>query len=103
MEKIKGTTLENKIVDMFGGTLKGLIIEIPSTYARKILEEFPRARIDARGFIEEVPVTFKKILFEEISNKGKFDSEVLDNVLKNVTKIKLLVEKEEEYLPPPEI
>jgi len=103
MEKIKGTALENKTIDMFGGAIKGLIIEIPFNYAKKILEEFPRARIDAREFIEEVPITFKRILFEEISKKGKFDLEVLDNLLKNITKIKLLAGREEDYLPPPEI
>lgn len=101
--RLKGTVLENKIIDMFGGVLKALILKIPTNYATKILNEFPRARVDARGFIEELPITLKRFIFKEILKEGDFNSKVLDHLLENLTKIKAMSEKEEEYLPPPEI
>jgi ectoine hydroxylase-related dioxygenase (phytanoyl-CoA dioxygenase family) len=71
--------------------------------AQKILKEFPRARIDARGFIEETPVVFKRELFEVIAQLKRVGREVFEELLKpeRLGKIKELAAKEEEYLPPP--
>ena len=75
LERIKGTALEKIVKDLYGGYLKVIELEVPDDIAQRILKEFPRARIDARGFIEETPVAFKREL----------------------------AAKEEEYLPPPSL
>ncbi len=101
LEAIKGTPVEEKITDMYGGALKALIIEVPEDKAKKILEAFDKARIDARGFIEEVPVAFKRAVFEEIAKSKSLD--VIDKVLERLPEIKEAAAKESEYIPPPEI
>lgn len=103
-EAIKGTGLEEKVTDMFGGAVKALILDVPEEpQAKKILAEFPGARIDARGFLEEVPVAFKRAVFEEIKNKKSIGPEVIDAVLARIGEIKEMAAKESEYLPPPDI
>ncbi|KUO90604.1 MAG: hypothetical protein RXO22_08020 [Thermocladium sp.] len=102
MNRIRGTNLENKVKDLYGGYLKVIEVEVPDELAKRILGEFPRARIDARGFIEEVPIAFKKELFESIIRSGT-GTQAIEEVLKpNVlTRIKEQASKEDEYLPPP--
>ncbi len=100
-EQIKGTELENKIQYIFGGTLKMLVVEVPEDKSEKILKAFDRARIDSRGFIEDLPVAFKRALFEEIAKAKSLD--VIDKVLERLPEIQELAKKEEEYIPPPEI
>lgn len=103
MEKIKGTPVEEKITEMFGGEVKAIILEIPEDRAKKILEEFTTARIDSRGFLEDLPVALKRAIFEEVANKGSTGVEVLDATLEKLDDIKKEAEKESEYIPPPEI
>ncbi len=103
LERIKGTQLEGLVKDLYGGYLKVLELDVPDDVAQRILKEFPRARIDARGFIEEVPVAFKRELFEVIAQLKSVGREVFEELLKpeRLSKIKELAAKEEEYLPPP--
>ncbi len=103
LERIKGTQLEGLVKDLYGGYLKILELDVPDDVAQKILKEFPRARIDARGFIEETPVVFKRELFEVIAQLKSVGREVFEELLKpeRLSRIKELAAKEEEYLPPP--
>jgi len=103
LERIKGTQLEGLVKDLYGGYLKVLELDVPDDVAQRILKEFPRARIDARGFIEETPVVFKRELFEVIAQLKSVGREVFEELLKpeRLGKIKELAAKEEEYLPPP--
>jgi len=105
LERIKGTPLESQIKDMFGGQLKMIEIDVPDDLANALLREFPRSRIDARGFIEELPVAFKRELFEVVASMGSTGPEVIQELLKpeRLSRIKELAAKEEEYLPPPEL
>ncbi|WP_243675358.1 hypothetical protein [Vulcanisaeta distributa] len=92
------------VKDLYGGYLKVIELEVPpDDVAQRILKEFPRARIDARGFIEETPVAFKRELFEVIAQLKSVGREVFDELLKpeRLGRIKELSAKEEEYLPPP--
>ncbi len=100
-EQIKGTPLEEKIQYIFGGTLRMLVVEVPEDKSQQILKAFDRARIDSRGFIEDLPVAFKRALFEEIAKAKSLD--VIDKILERLPEIQELAKKEEEYIPPPEI
>ncbi len=101
LEAIKGTPLEEKVQDMFGGALKMIAVEVSEDKANEILKAFDRARIDSRGFIEDLPVAFKRALFEEIVKSKSLD--VIDKVLAKIDEIKEAAAKESEYIPPPEI
>ncbi len=103
LDRIRGTQLEKMVKDLYGGYLKVLELDVPDDAAQRILKEFPRARIDARGFIEETPVVFKRELFEVIAQLRSVGREVFEELLKpeRLSKIKELAAKEEEYLPPP--
>ena len=103
MELIRGTPLEGMVKDVFGGALKMLEIEVPEDIAKKILAEFDKARVDARGFIEDLPVAFRRELFNMIVELKRADAEVVRRLLdERLGKIKEEAAREEEYLPPPE-
>jgi hypothetical protein len=100
---IKGSPLEGKVTDMFGGAIKALIMEVPEELAGKIIDGLPGARLDARFFIEEVPIAFKRALFEKIKSMKSIGTEVIDAVFTDLPKIKELAAKESEALPVPDI
>lgn len=100
-EQIKGTEIEEKVQSIFGGTLKMLVVEVPEDKSNQILKAFDRARIDSRGFIEDVPVAFRRAVFEEIVKNKSLD--IVDKVLERLSEIQELAKKEDEYIPPPEI
>lgn len=101
LEQIKGTGLEEKVQDLFGGQLKMLVLEVQDDKANEVLKAFDRARIDSRGFLEDLPIAFKRALFEEVAKAKSLD--VIDKVLERLSEIQELAKKEEEYIPPPEI
>lgn len=105
LERIKGTQLEGLVKDLYGGYLKVIELEVPDDIAQRILKEFPRARIDARGFIEETPVAFRRELFEVVAQLKSVNRDVFEELLRpeRLSRIKELAAKEEEYLPPPEL
>lgn len=100
---IKGSGLEDKIVDMFGGGIKALNVEVPEDKAKEILHAFATARIDTRDFITDCPIAFNRTVFEEIAKSKSLGAEVVDGVLKRMDEIKEAAAKESEYLPPPDI
>ncbi len=101
LAQIKGTPLEEKITDLFGGQLKALVVEVPEEKSEQILKAFDKARIDSRGYIEDVPVAFRRALFEEIAKAKSLD--VIDKVIERLPEIQEAAKKEDEYIPPPEI
>jgi len=101
LEQIKGTPLEEKVQSLFGGQLKMLVVEVPEDKSNEILKAFDRARIDSRGFLEDLPVAFKRALFEEVAKAKSLD--VIDKVLERLPEIQEAAKKEDEYIPPPEI
>lgn len=103
LSDLKGSPLEGKVTDMFGGALKALIMEVPEELAGKIIDNLPGARLDARFFIEEVPIAFKRALFEKIKTMKSIGTEVIDAVFADLPKIKELAAKESESLPVPDI
>jgi len=105
IERIKGTPVEKEVKDLYGGYLKVIELTVPDEIAQRILKEFPRARIDARGFIEETPVVFKRELFEVIVQLKSTGPEVFSELLKpnRLSRIKEAAAKEDEYLPPPNV
>ncbi|MCC6020692.1 MAG: hypothetical protein LM577_04940 [Thermoproteaceae archaeon] len=100
-EAIKGTPLEQKIERMFGGYIRLLTLEVDEETARHVLKEFPSGRIDARGFLEDLPVAFKRALFEAVVKTKSLGKEAIDEVFKKIDEIKAAAEKEKEYVPPP--
>jgi len=62
---IKGTPIEEKVEPIFGGALKRVVIEVPDELGQKVIEQFSKARFDARGFIEETPAAFKRLVFKK--------------------------------------
>ncbi len=105
IERIRGTPVEKEVKDLYGGYLKVIELTVPDEIAQRILKEFPRARIDARGFIEETPVVFKRELFEVIVQLKSTGPEVFSELLKpnRLSRIKEAAAKEDEYLPLPNV
>ncbi|MCX8137919.1 DUF6955 family protein [Pyrobaculum aerophilum] len=100
-EAIKNTPLAQSLKSMFGGEIKMLEVEVDEETAKRILAEFPSARVDARGFLEDLPVAFKRALFEAIAQEGKADKSVFEKVFQKIDVIKEAAKKEKEYVPPP--
>jgi hypothetical protein len=103
LKLIKGTELEKEIKDLFGGALKIIEIEITEEQAKTLMQLFPRVRIDARGFVEETPVAFRKALFRSLISHGS-KKDALEALLKDdklLNEIKEMASKEDEYIPPP--
>ncbi len=103
LSELKGSPLEAKVTDMFGGAIKALIMEVPDEQTNKIIEGLPGSRLDARFFIEETPIAFKRAVFEKIKEMKSIGPEVIDAVLADLPKIKELAAKESETLPVPDI
>ncbi|MFZ8841663.1 MAG: DUF6955 family protein [Pyrobaculum sp.] len=100
-ETIKNLPFASQLKAMFGGEIKMLEVEVDEDTAKKILQAFPSARVDARGYLEDLPVAFKKALFEAVVKTGSLSKEAFEEVFRNVETIKELAKKEKEYVPPP--
>lgn len=103
LERIRGTKLEGLLTNMFGGAIKALILTVPAEQSKRLLAEFPRARTDARGFIEELPVSFKRALFEQIVSSESIGPAAVEEVIGRISEIKSSAASEEEYLRPPDL
>lgn len=103
IEPLKGTGLEEKIETLFGGKLRTFILDLPDDQSKEMMSAFDTARIDARGFITDLPVAFNRVLLEEITKAKSLGAEVIDATLKRVSEIKEAAAKESEYIPPPDI
>jgi hypothetical protein len=100
-EAIKNLPFASQLKSMFGGEIKILEVEVDEDTAKKILQAFPSARVDARGYLEDLPVAFKKALFEAVVKTRSLGKESFEEVFKNIETIKELAKKEKEYVPPP--
>jgi hypothetical protein len=100
-EAIKNLPFANQLKSMFGGEIKMLEVDVDEDTAKKILQAFPSARVDARGYLEDLPVAFKKALFEAVVKTRNLGKESFEEVFKNIETIKELAKKEKEYVPPP--
>ena len=103
LKAVKGTKLEGLLTNMFGGAIKAFILSVPADQTKTLLSEFPRSRTDARGFIEELPVAFKRALFEEVVRSNSVGPTAMGKVIERLPEIKKSAASEEEYLPPPEL
>lgn len=99
---VKGSELEGKIEQMFGGQLSCFILEMDDTKAKQVMDAFDTARVDSRGFITDVPIAFNRVLFEEIAKTKSLGADAVDGVLARVEEIKEAAAKEKEFLPCPE-
>ncbi|MGC8584234.1 MAG: DUF6955 family protein [Thermoproteus sp.] len=100
-EAIKDTPLASNLRSMFGGEIRILEVEVDDDLAKRILQEFPAARVDSRGFIEDLPVAFRRALFEAVAATKNAGREALEKVLQRMDEIKAAAAKEKEYVPPP--
>ncbi len=103
MTAIKGTSLEEKVEPIFGGALKRLVIEVSDELGQKVIDQFSKARFDARGFIEETPAAFKRLVFKKLVELKFLGPEVLEKALEEIPTIKDEIEKEDRELPVPDI
>lgn len=103
MEAIKGTSLEEKVEPIFGGALKRLVIEVSDDLGQKVISQFSKARFDARGFIEETPAAFKRLVFKKLVELKSLGPEVLEKAVEEIPTIKDEIEKEDRELPVPDI
>ncbi|MEN2985523.1 MAG: hypothetical protein ABDH16_02520 [Thermodesulfovibrionaceae bacterium] len=104
MSQIKGTGLEEKITSMFGGAVKSLVIELSDELGKKVIEPFPKARFDARFFIEETPLAFRRAVFKRLVEMKSLGPEVIEKVLsEDLEKIKEEAKKEDAELPVPDV
>ncbi len=100
---IRGTPLEHEMSDLFGGAIKALILRVSPEQSQKLLAAFTRSRTDSRGFLEELPVSFKHALFEEIVRERSTGPKVIDKVLGRIDALKTEAAREEDHLPAPEM
>lgn len=102
LKLIKGTELEKETKDLFGGALKMIDVEVTEEQAKKLMHLFPRVRIDARGYVEETPIVFRRELFKAVLSKGT-GKDAIDEILQSekINEIVKLSRTEDEYLPPP--
>lgn len=101
---IKGTNLEEKVQPMFGGALRALIIEVSDELGQKVIDQFSKARFDARQFIEETPLAFKRAVFKRIAEMKSLGQEVVEKVLKeDLSKVLEEGAKEDNELPLPDV
>ncbi len=103
LKAIKGTPLEEKVEPIFGGALQRLVIEVPDDLGQKVIDQFTKARFDARGFIEETPASFKRLVFKKIVEMKSLGPEVMEAALAEIPSIKDDIAKEDKELPVPDI
>ena len=66
---IRGSPFEGFVRRMFGGGLYVFVLELDGVLGELVLRRFPSARVDARGFVEDLPASFR-VLFEELEGGG---------------------------------
>lgn len=80
-----------------------MVIEVPDELGQKVIEQFGKARFDARGFIEETPAAFKRLVFKKIVELKSLGPEVMEKAVAEIPSIKDDVAKEDKELPVPDI
>jgi len=74
---IRGSPFEGFVRRMFGGGLYVFVLELDGVLGELVLRRFPSARVDARGFVEDLPASFRCVLFEELVARGEVEAAVL--------------------------
>ena len=92
LARLRGTPFVGFVRPMFGGGLYVLVLELDNALGELVLRRFPSARVDAWGFVEDFPASFRRALFEELVARGEVEAAVLA-ALERVS--------EEEEVPPP--
>jgi len=92
LARLRGTPFEGFVRPMFGGGLYVLVLELDDALGELVLRRFPSARVDARGFVEDLPASFRRVLFEELVARGEVEAAVLAALERA---------SEEEEVPPP--
>ena len=69
-----------------------LVLELDDALGELVLRRFPSARVDARGFVEDLPASFRRALFEGLVARGEVEAAVLAALERA---------SEEEEVPPP--
>ncbi|CCC81110.1 DUF6955 family protein [Thermoproteus tenax] len=100
-EAIKNLPISERLKSMFGGEIKILELDVDDDVAKRILAEFPAARVDSRGFLEDLPVAFKRALFDAVVKTGSVGREAFDEVFRHIEEIREAAKREKEYIPPP--
>jgi hypothetical protein len=92
LARLRGAPFEGFVRPMFGGGLYVLVLELDDALGELVLRRFPSARVDARGFVEDLPASFRRALFEELVAGGDVKAAVLAALERA---------SEEEEVPPP--
>uniref|UniRef100_UPI003A52257E DUF6955 family protein n=1 Tax=Pyrobaculum aerophilum TaxID=13773 RepID=UPI003A52257E len=50
-----------------------LVLELDDALGELVLRRFPSAGVDARGFVEDLPASFRRVLFEELVARGEVE------------------------------
>ena len=53
------------------------MLELEDALGELVLRRFPSARVDARGFVEDLLASFRRVLFEELVARGEVEAAVL--------------------------
>jgi len=53
------------------------VLELEDDLGELVLRRFPSARVDARGFVEDLLASFRRVLFEELVARGEVEAAVL--------------------------
>jgi len=77
LARLRGTPFVGFVRPMFGGGLYVLVLELDDALGELVLRRFPSARVDARGFVEDLPASFRRVLFEELVARGEVEAAVL--------------------------
>lgn len=81
--------------------MRGFEVEVDEEAAKRILAEFPSARVDARGFLEDLPVAFRSALFEAIVETKSIGKEAFQRMFEKIGKLnKPLRRRRSTYLHP---
>lgn len=95
--------LADRLRPMFGGEVLLLVVDVEAGVAERILSTFPSARVDARGFIEDLPVAFRRALLKAIMETGDVGRAAFERVFAEIERIKEEAAREGEFIPPPDV
>jgi len=59
LARIRGAPFEGSVRPMFGGGLYVFVLELDDALGELVLRRFPSARVDAGGFVEDLPASFR--------------------------------------------
>jgi hypothetical protein len=66
LARLRGSPFEGFVRPMFGGGFTCLCWSWTAPWGELVLRRFPSVRVDARGFVADLPASFRGALFEEL-------------------------------------